>query len=573
MMRLLMLCKCFIGLILFSAMACSINAQSTTVSATVVDGSGQVWNNGTITVTFLPNPQYPSANYNINGTSISSSWKTGISYVLDSSGSVTISGVPTSTAITPSGSSWSYTVCPNATFNCSVINIPTIGATQNISSTLTAALSLISLSGTPLPKAYADSEIKTVQTQGSTYYNTGTTTPGPRFWDGSNWNAVLNGASILANAIVQPNTTNNTLGPTAAYNAGYFDLTHYDTAVQGYSGNFNWRSLVGLPGTTAGGVFGVEIPTTAPSTTATFSAGLFAIANNKATNSLYEGLGAYIEGLATGNNSHATGANIIGVARGNTTNVQGVEIDMDNQSGTNNSLIAMSVSGDSWDTDPAFSTVVQVYQPQTSAGVPKQWGSIIRVDDGASNEFALIGTKNPNTASSDSQEIDFKSRATAGIGFDSESIYGSSAGDIVLIPKTGRYVQAPAVQFPDGGFALDNTSFSSWFQSTPTVTCQTGSGYTVTSTLRRNVIGKNATFTIGITLTTLGTCGGQIIVTMPFTSNFYGNATCVVPTTGIGGNGVMLSGGTSLYISKYDGTTLASASGIVIACSGVIETT
>jgi hypothetical protein len=53
----------FILLILFGGL---LNAQNTTVSATVVDSDGTAWAGGTWSINFLPNPAFPGiAQYKI----------------------------------------------------------------------------------------------------------------------------------------------------------------------------------------------------------------------------------------------------------------------------------------------------------------------------------------------------------------------------------------------------------------------------------------------------------------------------------------------------------------------------
>lgn len=159
-------------------------SQSTTISVTVVDQGGQTWTNGTISYVFQGNGSF-SGKYQWNGANLPNQYLTPTIVALNGSGFATFS-VPTTTAISPSGSSWKYVVCPNASaINCPVINIPAIGTTQNISSTVTANAPPISLNPTPMPLAYADTEIQTVPNQGGIYFNT--TSFVPRYWNGTAW--------------------------------------------------------------------------------------------------------------------------------------------------------------------------------------------------------------------------------------------------------------------------------------------------------------------------------------------------------------------------------------------------
>src|SRR6516164_5519057 len=97
---------------------CAIPAfgQSTTVSGQVTDGGGQSWNNGTITFTFLPNPAYPSGPYSWTGGAFNP-YQT-YNSALNGTGGYSALSVPSSSAITPTGTQWKVTVCAQATAPC-----------------------------------------------------------------------------------------------------------------------------------------------------------------------------------------------------------------------------------------------------------------------------------------------------------------------------------------------------------------------------------------------------------------------------------------------------------------------
>lgn len=180
------------GVILFlSGLAIGpLFSQSTTVSVTVVDQGGQVWTNGTISYVFQGNGSF-GGKYQWNGANLPAQYLVPQIVSLNGSGFATFS-VPSSTAITPSGSSWRYVVCPNASaINCPIINIPAVGATQNISSTVTANAPAISMNPTPMPLAYSDTEVQTVPNQGGIYFNT--TSLVPKYWDGTTWHVFGSG--------------------------------------------------------------------------------------------------------------------------------------------------------------------------------------------------------------------------------------------------------------------------------------------------------------------------------------------------------------------------------------------
>ena len=99
----------------------SLYAQTTTVSATVVDTDGTIRANGSWGLQFTPNPSIPNiSKYNINGTPLDPAI-INQNGVMDNSGVFTFSTYQTA-PITPVGSSWTLKVCPNATAPCGIYN-------------------------------------------------------------------------------------------------------------------------------------------------------------------------------------------------------------------------------------------------------------------------------------------------------------------------------------------------------------------------------------------------------------------------------------------------------------------
>jgi hypothetical protein len=138
-------------------------AQSTTVSGQVTDSGGQAWNNGTLTATFVSNPNYPTfPQYVWTGGALSSTY-TG---TLNGTGGYSIS-MSSNTAITPVGSMWQFQFCPAATSPCfELASVTVTGATQ----TLNATPSAISIPAGSSTTAYADSEVVGTAI-GQQYYN------------------------------------------------------------------------------------------------------------------------------------------------------------------------------------------------------------------------------------------------------------------------------------------------------------------------------------------------------------------------------------------------------------------
>lgn len=165
-------------------------AQSTTVSSSgVVDSDGVTWTNGSYTITFVPSPNWPSINsYTWSGGSlINNSVFTGS---LNGSGAFSQS-IPSSTAITPSGSKWKYTICPNAASGCFSINIASAGATQDVTSLLNSSAIGPRFPASPIAFGYSDVEVTPIPLPGGSYFNTATN--GLREWNGTAWQNVGNG--------------------------------------------------------------------------------------------------------------------------------------------------------------------------------------------------------------------------------------------------------------------------------------------------------------------------------------------------------------------------------------------
>lgn len=178
-----------------------IFAQTSTASIIAQDTSGQLWTNGTLTYTFQGNGSF-NGTYQWNGADLPSEYLVAQTINLDNTASGTFT-IPSSGAITPSGSSWKITVCPNASVNCITNAVPINGATPNISSAINPTLPPISVNGAPLPLAYQDSEVKTTIRTGSLYYDT-TLGQGPKYFDGTTWHLF---GSNIGQVLLNPTTT------------------------------------------------------------------------------------------------------------------------------------------------------------------------------------------------------------------------------------------------------------------------------------------------------------------------------------------------------------------------------
>lgn len=164
-------------------------AQTTTVTATVQDPNGQVFANGTYSITFVPGPT-ASSGYTQNGADFTRMFNG----LLNGSGTMT-QAVADNSTITPTGSKWAFTFCPNTQSTCTTYITAVSGGTQNISSAVNATVPAIKVSaiGAIIPFAYSDAEI-VGPTPGSVYYNI--TSGTARVWSPSTGWSTLTGAGV-----------------------------------------------------------------------------------------------------------------------------------------------------------------------------------------------------------------------------------------------------------------------------------------------------------------------------------------------------------------------------------------
>jgi len=188
----------------------------TTVTATLTDGQGQIWANASFTATIIPpfgNPS-PLTNHGTPPITPLSGFTNGV-------GTFTIP-MDDNTAITPSGSVWQFTICPNATVRvCSTSIQVVFGASMNLSASLSADLSQIVVGASPtLQRAYGDGEVN--GGQGAIYWRVSDNTI--RGFNGSTWVAVGGGGggSSSWSALTNPtgNLTLSMAGNTTSFNMG-----------------------------------------------------------------------------------------------------------------------------------------------------------------------------------------------------------------------------------------------------------------------------------------------------------------------------------------------------------------
>lgn len=176
-------------------LAAPLIAQTTTVTATpVVDTNSQDWNNGTWQVAFVPTPG-KSGPFLYQGVPLTNAQLLQLGS-LDASGNFTAT-VPSSNFITPSGSQWAFTFCPNATSPCGTVTTPITGTSINITAAVTAAIPPVNVNAPLVPRAYSDAEVSAPPPgQGGLYYNV--TFSQPKYWTGVNWNFFAGGGTLTS---------------------------------------------------------------------------------------------------------------------------------------------------------------------------------------------------------------------------------------------------------------------------------------------------------------------------------------------------------------------------------------
>ena len=155
-------------LVLFS-FSVAAYGQTTSVSGTISDSAGQTLNNGTFTFTLIP-PTGNNGPFYLAGTLMTPGQLT-IKGTLSSGGAFAGVVVGSNASITPVGTTWSFTVCPQATSPCYTQNNITIaGSSQSLTSTVIPPPIKVQAASDVIPTAYSDTELVGASL-GSLYWN------------------------------------------------------------------------------------------------------------------------------------------------------------------------------------------------------------------------------------------------------------------------------------------------------------------------------------------------------------------------------------------------------------------
>ena len=134
-------------------------SQQTTTTGTFVDPDGTAWNAGTYSIQYVNST--PGKPYNTSTGAFITTLYTGS---LNSSGalSLTLDDVK---YVSPANGTWAFTICPNVSggaSNCSTVDIPVTGATENVSTLVNAALKAPRPGGGVGAYGYADVEFQAI---------------------------------------------------------------------------------------------------------------------------------------------------------------------------------------------------------------------------------------------------------------------------------------------------------------------------------------------------------------------------------------------------------------------------
>lgn len=151
--------------VLFLCASAFAAPQYTTVTATLLDSSAQVWANASWTTEFSK-PAGNNGPFNNNGVPITANQNG----VANASGVFTVV-LDNNLAVSPAGSGWKFTICPNATVAlCNTIVLTIFGTSVDVSSQLNAVLTVPVVNTTQIiARAYNDTEVNA--SYGALYIN------------------------------------------------------------------------------------------------------------------------------------------------------------------------------------------------------------------------------------------------------------------------------------------------------------------------------------------------------------------------------------------------------------------
>lgn len=142
-------------------------ARATSVTATITDTDSQTWNNGNYSIS-LVNPR-PDIVPNINGVALTNG-QVNLNGALNGSGVLSVTLTNTDT-ISPAGTTWSFTICPNASSPCGTGQHTVTGSSLSLSVFLSSIIKAPRFSAISGSYGYSDVEVAVIPSNGAMYYN------------------------------------------------------------------------------------------------------------------------------------------------------------------------------------------------------------------------------------------------------------------------------------------------------------------------------------------------------------------------------------------------------------------
>jgi hypothetical protein len=195
----------------------SLFGQTTAVTATVTDSDTIAWAGGTFKVTFVPNPSF-SGIYQFQGVAFVPQVYTG---TMNGSGTMSVT-IPDNSFISPGGTQWLFTLCPNASAKCTPVTLPITGASLNLTATFSAAAIPPRFAATGSGSyGYSTVEINVTPVPGGTFYNV--TLGCTETWSGSAFSCPpVTTGTVTSVSDFAPLFTTSTRTTTPTFNASTF---------------------------------------------------------------------------------------------------------------------------------------------------------------------------------------------------------------------------------------------------------------------------------------------------------------------------------------------------------------
>lgn len=180
--------------------------STTAISAQVIDSDTIQWANGTWSVSFVPNPSF-SGQYQYLGSPFIPQLQSG---TMDSAGNLNIN-VPANNFITPSGTQWSFVICPNASAQCTTFTTPVTGTSLNFT-TLFANVKAPRFATSAGSFGYSNVEVTPIPQPGGFYYNVQSLCQ--EVWSGTSFSCGSGGGGTATN-LQGPGSINGTFNGNA----------------------------------------------------------------------------------------------------------------------------------------------------------------------------------------------------------------------------------------------------------------------------------------------------------------------------------------------------------------------